>query len=449
MGCPIRRDACTMDARRFGSEEAIEQLPGPLKTFLIFERLHLYDVALYQDASGDPGFDRRYFPQNCAALRIPCFWIRRKHLWVYGSQDACADEFRLCSGRPDIDEPVLLPIHPASLSHYDSFLRRVNARDAAREGVNLWGVPTSSTRTLLVWPDGAPQSALFLKASLHSRVLGDRRLHRHNVAGSIGLSELVRQSLPTLPRDMSYLSETLGLVPRTMPDGGIIVRSIPRSMRDGTMIAAPLFSLIGGSDANPPLLRTMVERHGPDMLGSITDILCARFARLWLELSMRFGLIVEAHGQDLLLCMSPDLVPTGTFLYRDFEGLQVDWELRSRLGLSHPKQMPNAQSWRETYGIWDERFSDVPSVKLRSSLLQYLHLVLNAVNMCLNQWQSSRLLPPSPAGPYDLTMTFSRHMFDAIHKVFHYDTEAAYDIYRRPVRFLQLLLRMRRELLAA
>ncbi len=53
----------------------------------------------------------------------------------------------------------------------------------------------------------------------------------------------------------------------------------------------------------------------------LEEVLCSKFARLWLNLSLRHGLILEAHAlQDLMLAMTPDLRSAGDFYYRDFEG---------------------------------------------------------------------------------------------------------------------------------
>jgi hypothetical protein len=432
-----------MERRQIGSEKVIEDLPCSLRTIAMLERNHLYKAEQFQDLSSDPQFAVQYLPQNCGAIKLPCFWIDRKHVYVYGRQASNTSEQSLSPGSGRDDE-VLFPVHPASLGHYQEFLSQVKARDGARERTAMWGVPTSSTRTFLAWPDGAPERALFLKTSLHSPVLGDRRLTRSKVGCSVGLSALVCHSQP-LPDKWGCFAEPLGFVPRGLPNSGAIVRSIPNEIKHGISIPVPLFSLLGGNARHPPLLLTVARRARMDPLEIVDQVLCDQFARLWLELSMRFGLILEAHAQDLMLELSPDLREVRRFLYRDFEGLQVDWELRRRRGLLDQTALPHAFHWYETYATWGYPLGYLVSYKLRTSLFHYLHFVLNEVEICLRTWEAQGLTGPRKFDGTSVTMIFSRHMMKALEEMFGVRVGAKYDIYHSLNRFVILLMRLRRE----
>lgn len=437
-----------MSAQSIGEQDVIRQLPRSLQQWLTLERLHLHKTDLFQNRSRDPHFDTRYLPQNCGVFRLPCFWIRRKYLQIYGCQAIAAGELELFSGH-GLDERVLFPIHPSSLDHYKTFLSEVRAEDASRQGACIWAVPTSSTRTLLAWRDQAPETALFVKTSLHSPIFGDRRLDLKTVGRSVGFSGLVRDARADLPAALTYLPESVGFVPRLPPYAGAVIRSIPQEIKEGRTLVAPLFSLMGGSSTHVPLFLTLLERSGMPPRQLLEEVLCAPFARLWLEMSLGFGLILEAHAQDLLLGLASDLTPLGRFVYRDFEGLQVDWELRRRRGLPAPADMPHAWCWRETYDTWGYRYSEFVWYKLRISLFNYLHFVLNELEVSLRVWHERGLIGDPRCEQDTVTMIFSRHLFKAIEEICGVRVAEEYNIYRSLNRFVILLMKLRREVMDA
>lgn len=424
-------------------QQVIEQLPPSLGDWMTLERFHLHKPAIFQNTARDPTFDVGYFPQNCRPFLLPCYWVPRKHLYVRGAQSPAAGQLRFLAGEPS-QEWVLFPMHPSAVEDYRRFLFASEARDAVAEGLRIWALPTSSTRTLLAWPDGAADQAVFVKTSLHSPIFGDRRVSRMKVGRSIGLSKVVGDSHSLLPRTLHFLPEIAGFSPRRSPDSGAVIRLVPRQIMDGRVRLAPLFSLLGGSPGHEPLLPTLVERSGMEPVQWVEQVLCASFAPLWLEMALRHGLILEAHAQDLLLGLSADGTPSGHFYYRDFEGLQVDWELRRGHGWPAPHDMPNAWAWRETYGTWGYRYCDLLWYKWRISLFDYLHFVLNDIEVLLREWHERGLLPGPKCDQGEITMLFSQHLFAAIEKMFDVKVEAPYNIYRSLNRFVALLLKLRR-----
>jgi len=425
--------------------DVLEQLPRSLQQLSKFERFHLHTPEKFQVPARDPGFDPSYFPQNCGALQLPCYWIERRHLQVFGAQANDCGELGLFSGEGP-NGSVLFPIHPSSLAHYQDSLRKLAATDAARDGLRIWGVPTSSTRTLLAWPDRMPERALFVKTSLHSPIFGDRHLPVGKVARSVGLSSLVQRCRHELPGGLDFFAESSGAVVRQLPDLGFIARSIPQSIKTNQLAVAPLFALMGGRRSQP-LFLTLMEQTGLKPLDFVEEILCSRFARVWLDMSLKQGLILEAHGQDLMLAMRPDLSQIDRFYYRDFEGLQVDWELRSRCGLLLPTDLPNSRAWHETYATWGYRYGQLVWYKLRISLLQYLHFVLLELEQMLRAWQERGLLGGARIDEDALTAMFSRKMMDLIHEQFAIRVAPDYNILRNLSRFVLLLLNVRKEVI--
>jgi hypothetical protein len=444
----IRNDdfdrGAAMDTEGRRSQDIVSQLPHSLHVLLTLERFNLHNVELFQNTSADPSFDTRYFAQNCDPFRLPCFWVARKFLYTCGHQRDSAQELALSIGS-GCSEELLFAVHPTSLGLYADFLRRARARDAFAEGPTLWALPTSSTRTLLVWPDECPDLALFIKTSLQSPVLGDRRLYRKTVERSVGLAALVRNS-EDLPDALLHFPEPMGFVPRGSPDCGVIVRSVPPQIKNGSAIAAPLFSLMGSSDAHPPLLLRIVERSEMSPLEFVDRVICAPFTKLWLELTMRRGLMLEAHGQDLMLELLPDLTPTCRFFYRDFEGLQVDWELRQARGLPIP-DLPSGCGWHETYAGWGYAPSQLVWYKIYISLFDFLHFVLNELNIQLRRWQQCGLIQGPQVEEDALTMIFSRHMLSELERSYGFHIRESYNIYRCLTRFIVLLMNVRKRVL--
>lgn len=444
-----------MHSRLMGSERIIEQLPLSLQRLLTFERFHQADLEAFQDTSLDPSFDSRYFPQNCGAFQLPCFWIRRKYLYVYGGAPDRRSQMSLSDG-DGLEQRMLFPVHPTSLGHYRDFLEYACAENAAADGLRIWAAPTASKRTLLAWPDQAPEKALFIKTSLHSPVSGDRRLHARIVGRSIGNSTLATEAQPMMPDGLCFFPEVMGMIPRVQSDSGAIVRLIPTEIKAGEVVVAPLFSLWGGSGDHRPLFLTILERSGMSAAQFVENVLCAQFAKLWSRTSMECGVLLETHGQDMLLGLSPDLVPMGCFYYRDFEGVSVDWGLRRARGLPEPSVMPRKWLWYDTYGSFGSsyRYQQLAWGKVAQSLLHYVHMVLTRLNQALLEWQRDGLIGGTEFESGDLTMMFSRHLARAVEEMSGARFDLEYNIFRHEkdresfYRFTILLMKARKQMMS-
>jgi hypothetical protein len=230
-----------------------------------------------------------------------------------------------------------------------------------------------------------------------------------------------------------------------MADGGVLFRAIPQEIRDGDLILAPLFALMGGSEQHRPILLRLVDRHGSGAFEVLREVLLAKFAKLWVSLVFDKGLILEAHGQDLLLALSPDLMPLGEFYYRDFEGLAVDWALRG--ARRRPAALPNAYDWFSTYETWGFLRYQLVSTKLMVSLFDYVHLVLAELESAVVEWQESGAMREGKVVEGELTLMFSQHLRRAIQDKYGMKEEEEYDIRLCLMRFVKFLMRVRREVM--
>jgi len=442
-GYTLRLIKYEMGTHRMKSEEVLSQLPRSLQQQMRWERYNL--VTKYQRLERDPAFDTRYLPQNSHAFSLPCYWIHKRHLLVFGS-GAAAPPLAYLAHRERSDH-LLFPVHPTALSYFTDFLRHANAEDARSDRFTLWAVPSSSTRTLLAWPDGCPHDAAFLKLSLSSPLFGDRRVLRHRAAKSIGLSAMVENAVPSLPDSIRYLREPFAVVPRMAEMSGFIVRVLPSAILNSQCSLVPLFALTGGTQ---PLLPAFLANGSESALDFAQRILCSSFAELWLTLTLRAGLLLEAHGQNLLLEASPDLDPTGVFFYRDFEGFYVDWRLRSSMRDfdTTGAQLPGCETWWRTYGSSEMAHPGCLWKKLTNSLAQYTQLVLQELERDMAPLVKSGLLHGPAIREGELTWTFSEAMFAELRRQFGGSIGKTFNIRHFTLRFVRLLMKIRAELLS-
>lgn len=413
-----------------------------LRKLIAFEQRNLWKPDRFRRGGDDSQFDIRYLPESREIFRLPSFWLKRRHLYVYGRKE----EGEILPGVGHgcgLDGQMLFPVHPVELERYLQFFEHVEAKDSTSDGVDLLATPTSSVRTLLVWRNGHPEAAVFIKFSLCTRMLGDRRLRRQTVARSIGLSRLVEESENVLPPGMNYFHENLGLIPRLLPDSGVIIRTIPRRILDDSAVVAPLFALMGGQSKNQPLLLNLFE-VGQSAVALLVDALFEKFARIWVELVFSFGLILEAHAQDLLLLFSQDMVPAGEFYYRDFEGLTVDWHLRRSKGLRDTEMLPNAYDWFQTYNTWGYPRAQLVSRKMWISLYDYLYLFLGELEGAVREWEACGVRIEPPFGRDSLGNTFLRYLRKVIHEKFGLRESERYDAVQNLHRFVKFLMEVRK-----
>lgn len=419
-------------------------LPAALGRFLQFEQRNLWRAQRFRNSVGDAWSNSGWLPERGKIFRVPCFRVQRRYLFSceWGCDARAVIEMSSGSGP---NSCVLFPIHPAELSRYAEFLSRVGALEAPAEEVRLLGTPTSSPRTLLMWPEGRADRAFFGKLSVNSRLLGDRTLTRRKVAISVGLSHLVQECMGQLPAGISFFEEPVGMTPR-MLDSGVVFRSVPNQIRDGAIVA-PLFALMGGEACSPVLLG-LIRGNRSAAFEALEEVLLSKFARLWVDLVFDFGLILEAHGQDLLLELSPTLVPLGNLYYRDFEGLTVDWALRRAKGLREVA-LPHAFEWFSSYETWGYPLFQLISIKMRTSLFDYFHLFLAELEVALQEWRATGMMVDHKIRQGDLTSLFSKYLRKAIHEKFGMRESEQYDIHLNLTRFSKFLMRVRSEIMGS
>jgi hypothetical protein len=202
-------------------------------------------------------------------------------------------------------------------------------------------VPTSSGRTVIVLDPAPVHYAKLHYPGLLGRV--PRELNAPRVAASIRMSAALDDAAECgmLTDSCAYLAESIGVLASV--DGaehGVIYREFTPRHQGGPDPCAPamplipffaLFSADSRAPDDPPLLITLLRLSGLSAAAALRSLL-----ELVLEsygaLAFAAGLVPEDHAQNLLLQLSPDLVPLRV-VRRDLLDWYADLEIRRDRGL--------------------------------------------------------------------------------------------------------------------
>lgn len=271
--------------------------------------------------------DPKFAPSSGAVFNLKTYWldVSKVHaLMGEGLSPSLKGMFtRTLAGK----QQVRLLVHPESESFYSKVTR------GAVRGKDLKASATASSRTLLVWPSGKGESACFVKVSLNKEIGGVvRTVPRGEVARSIGINNTLHADRSALPKSFEFLPEVVGIIPRGMERGGMIVREIPASILEGRTKVVPMFSLYtrpaGSGEA---MLTTMIRESGMDPQRFMREKITRPFAKQFMALGLKNGVVMEPHAQNVLIEVGPKGQPTGRFFHRDLGGFNVDFAHRAEM----------------------------------------------------------------------------------------------------------------------
>ncbi len=212
-------------------------------------------------------------------------------------------------------------------------------------------VPTASSRTVTVLTDSIMPHAVKthcpLRISYYHRTLDENTI-RHSVTLSKELAKTV-----------AFLPETIG-VALPEKDGksgwGFIIREmIPRPAAPNPRKLIPCFALYGTDldhPEEPPLLVKMIQKSGQNPKKYILNHIMYPIITDFITVFKTHGVLLEAHGQNSLLEVDEDFLPT-RIVHRDFDE-SVDARVRRSLDLSleglNPEQIIDQPSEEEPEG---------------------------------------------------------------------------------------------------
>nr|WP_199836090.1 IucA/IucC family siderophore biosynthesis protein [Streptomyces sp. TP-A0356] len=201
----------------------------------------------------------------------------------------------------------LVPVHPWQTAHVLGV--------AAQEGPTAH--PLMSLRTLAL-PDDGPHLKTALSARLTSSV---RDISVASVDTSLALSDF-GEAVARRTDGLLHVTRTLGAVSAYSPDLAALVRESPETYADrgaGERVVPVAALPLTGLPASPAWL--------------------AAFARLALTvglLLLDLGVALEAHGQNLLVVLSPTDAPV-RLVYRDLADIRVSPARLARHGIKAPE----------------------------------------------------------------------------------------------------------------
>ncbi|MEZ3179036.1 IucA/IucC family siderophore biosynthesis protein [Streptomyces pimonensis] len=202
---------------------------------------------------------------------------------------------------------LVVPVHPWQAAHV---LKRTG-------GERLPAHPLMALRTLAL-PEG-PHVKTALSARLTSSV---RDISLGSVAASAVLSDF-GEAVAARTGGLLHITRTLGAVAAGSPDLAAVLRESPEEYAAAGERVVPVAAL------------ATTELPGSPAWSS-------RFARLALTVGLRLlelGVALEAHGQNLLVVLSPDGDPV-RLVYRDLADLRVSPARLARHGVPLPGRLP-------------------------------------------------------------------------------------------------------------
>ncbi len=241
------------------------------------------------------------------------------------------------------EKTVLFPIHPQFYQNKEiPFMNEVveNQTDV----LSTYVTPTASTRSVIVLDDKQPLHCLKLHCPAQiSRF--NRKLDARDIAKSVNTSrELDRAAAheASFPAVFGYLPESIGV---SIGEGeeawGFLLREMtprPPAPPNANRTLLPLFSLysLDTKDTNPDkrlLLVDLIEKSNLPPTEFILDKVMLPIVESWCFMARDLGLLTQAHGQNLLLEVGEDGIPTRV-IFRDLS-TYMDRQARLDRGLSN------------------------------------------------------------------------------------------------------------------
>jgi len=293
--------------------------------------------------------DPRFAPERGATFGVKSYWVDADKMHSFTGLGMPRDLKQLFVRTQGSRQQIRLLVHPESEGLY----RQVLA--GAQRSEDFMATATASSRTLLVWPQNRPDRAFFGKVSLDKEIGGVRRtISQGEVARSVGVNNVLAMAKARreLPASFKYVPEVFSTIPRGMQEGGMVIRAIPREVTRGQVRVVPLFSLYAEpAGGGRPLLADMIEKSGMTAEAFVKDKIVKPFAKQWIELTVRSGIIPEPHAQNVLLELGRDGLPTGKFVHRDFGGFNIDFDHRRQSGRALPRSLPRIGTVENDYKI--------------------------------------------------------------------------------------------------
>ena len=303
--------------------------------FIYLDRYRNEGTRIYSPHADYTEAEERYRPNSSIpTFDLPAFQLPSTELNVYSADPAPALQERYTG-----EDRSLFCVHPQLLRSGtdDPYLKK--ALSYGKPGERIQVSPSSSTRTLYVKELAEPHA---LKVHFPFRVSRYRRRMREEVVEqAINVSRELQRGVSAMDPGFAFLREVLGVTFKNLrpetPRGenwGYLVRELtpfPATVEDVSLV--PGFSLFGRDFFEPetaPLILDLVGDSDPRSY--VLEQIMFPIIRHWVSCFLNFGLLLEPHGQNVLLEVSAD-GDVARIVYRDLN-LGMDDRRRRNLRLA-------------------------------------------------------------------------------------------------------------------
>lgn len=320
---------------RFRDSKVLKKLPRGVRRWLDSERERLsrdVDTKLTKGFNPTRNFQEPSFrPEEAKVFELEGYWLPAAKLnMLKGAKSESGLESRFERTRNG-ERQILFIVHPESRAYYAELLKESRGQEI------FLGTSTASSRSLLVWQEGAESAPFIAKLSL-DRQIGNivRLIDKAEITKSMEVDQVIARASDEFPSDIVFVREVAGIIPAGQTTGGMIIRELSREIIDGRNTSVPFFALYGTSRPKQiPLILEAARKMKQPLIHVVTKDVIQPLARQWV-LMARHGLLMEPHGQNGMIEVDAHNVFTGRFRYRDNGGYSFDFRLRKQLGLFVP-----------------------------------------------------------------------------------------------------------------
>ena len=288
--------------------------------------------------------DPRYQPAAQNDFAIRSYWVPAETSHVLTSLDDVPPAIEKFFVRHTGDQTwVKYLVHPESEDYYRDFLR------GAEFAGTLQATPTASSRTLLAWDEearGLPP--FFAKLSLDRDITNlVRTISREEVARSIGQDMILHANRAFLPENFSYMREVIGLSPKSMERGGMIIRLVAPELETSRVM--PYYGFFKKEASGELVIERMIRESGESPETFLRERSFVPFVREWFELAVSIGETMNPHGQNLNAILDEQGLPTGRFLHKDLGDFTPNLKHIARAGIFDPARLPVITTLADDY----------------------------------------------------------------------------------------------------
>ncbi|MBI5732580.1 hypothetical protein HY967_01300 [Candidatus Jorgensenbacteria bacterium] len=300
---------------------------GSLENFIALERY--VNKPKYSPTALISEVGKEYHPRNGnSTFLLPYHELKQSEVEII---TACPGETARLAVQGESPETIKFFVHPIMQNEIFTNQKPNRVVEVA---------PSSSTRTVIFTKE---HQGLMVKLHLNKRI---SRFIRRLKASSIEHSIMISRELETIiknprtPTHFAFLPESIGIIRKAAtPDetiGYLIRESTPRPYIKETRFIIPFFALTSPDTRSlndAPLLIQMGKYLHRDPFNILIEEILDPFLSVWAYIFLRYGILLEAHGQNTLLEINDNYEPK-RIVHRDFQSTPIDPGIRKKRKIS-------------------------------------------------------------------------------------------------------------------